>query len=144
MKQFLVTVAACFTAGILLVALVFFLSFLPDLIEDASGEADPSGRTENPKGFLFLEQEVVAGTDTFTVRGVLENASGLAWNYPFITLRLTDSGNVVNSCEGMVSGTMQAASRRAFIVECKDTQSPASDKSYDYQLMVSSAMRHKG
>ena len=144
MKQFFVTVAACFTAGILLACLVYLLGFLAYQLEDGSGEESPSARTENPKGFLLIEQAVVSGTDTFTVQGVLENASSTAWNYPSITLQLTEDGKVVNKCEGMVSGTMQPRSRRAFLVECKDTQIKTSGGRYEYKIAVGSAMRHKG
>ena len=145
MRHFFATVAACFTAGLLLILSIAALSFVPDWIESSASSDEKEGRTSRPQGFRILEHKTVPNTDTYTVQGVLQNSSTAAWNYPFIKLRLEQNGNVISLCEGMVSGTMQPMSRRAFQIECEDAESPeATDSSYRYEIFVDSAMRHKG
>ena len=145
MKQFFAITAACLVA-LLLFALVVTaaLIVIPELLDNSSDKRDARARTVKPQGFKFIEHQRVDAADTFTVRGVVQNSSAVTWNYPSIKLRLLSNGKVVTICDGMAFGNMKPMSKRSFLVECKETQTPASGQLYQYELFVDDAMQDEG
>jgi hypothetical protein len=139
MKQFLATTAACFCA-LLLFGLVAYatLTIISGLEDEPSDSGIGPTDIVNPPGFKFIEDRQVANADTFTVFGVVKNTSQITWKAAYIKLRLKSYGKLLRSCDGMLFA-LKPSSKRAFLIECMDTEQPDSARQYEHELVIDHA-----
>lgn len=138
MKPFLVSVAAAFVGGLLLIATVLLASWA--LEGDRSAQEGPAPARRSAQQSVRLVQHArVEGMQNFTVQGIALNVGTEPLDVVELKVTLRVGGAKVNECDGMIFDEFAPGTRQSFQVVCKDTVGTGLPPGLTYDVVVDSA-----